>query len=79
MIKQKIWNNNNKDKLREYQKTFRTKNNLSKGIYVDLNDIEIDDENIKLDFEDIFDTPEFIESQKYLLETSVDDKVNNIL
>ena len=76
---QKIWNNNNKDKLREYQKTFRTKNNLSKGIYVDLNDIEIDDENIKLDFEDIFDTPEFIESQKYLLETSVDDKVNNIL
>jgi hypothetical protein len=72
--RQMIWNNNNKDKLKEYQNTFRTK---EKGIYVDLTSIDIDDEHIKLEFDDIYNTPEFIESQKYLLECSIEEKINN--
>jgi predicted GIY-YIG superfamily endonuclease len=72
---QKIWNNNNKDKLKQYQHTFRTK---EKGIYVDLTNMDIDDENIKIEFEDIYNSPEFIENQKWLLENWIDDKVNNI-
>lgn len=57
--KQMIWNNANKDKLREYQKTFRNKN---KGIYVDLTDIDIDDEeHVKLNIEEIYDCDELID------------------
>lgn len=82
---QKIWNNNNKDKLKQYQHTFRTKSvsdrqtlSLEKGIYVDLTNMDIDDENIKIEFEDIYNSPEFIENEKWLLENWIDDKVNNI-
>lgn len=73
--RQKIWNNNNKDKLKEYQNTFKNK---SKGIFINLQDTDVDDENIKIEYDDIYNTAEYIESQKYLLESIVDDNVNNI-
>lgn len=41
-----VWNNTNKDKLKEYQKT---------GLLVDLTEVNVnDEENIKLNIEDIY-------------------------
>jgi hypothetical protein len=47
IVRQKIWNNNNKDKLREYQKRFR-----DKGVVIDLNEMPA----IELNIEEIYDS-----------------------
>ena len=47
---QKKWNIENKEKLAGYQKKYREK---GLGIYIDLNEIELEDENIKLAIEDL--------------------------
>jgi hypothetical protein len=53
---QKAWNAQNKDKLREYQKTFKNKH---KGIFVDLTEVDVDDDvHIQLHIEDIYDCNE---------------------
>jgi len=77
--KQTIWNNNNKDKLREYQKTFKTKHNLSKGVYVDLTNIDVD-ENVKINVEDIYDCDELINIEnidKDILIDFIEKQINN--
>ena len=76
--KQMIWNNANKDKLREYQKTFKTKHNLSKGIYVDLTEVEVpDEEHIKLHIDEIYDCDEIID--KDVLIELIDKNINSKL
>jgi predicted GIY-YIG superfamily endonuclease len=65
--KQTVWNNNNREKLREYQKTFKANQVIkNKGIFVNLNEDSIDLNNAEdiIEYEDIFNNPEFIESQK---------------
>jgi hypothetical protein len=76
--RQKIWNNNNKDKLKEYQKTFRNKN---KGVYIDLTNIDLDDqENIKMNIEDIYECNELLDKEILidLIDKNIMDK-NSIL
>lgn len=63
--RQKLWNNNNKDKLKEYQKTFKNKN---KGISVDLTELDVDDEeNIKLNIEDIYLNNEMLDEVQSII------------
>jgi len=68
IARQMIWNNNNKEKLVEYKKTFKNKN---KGVFVDLTNIDVEDENFKFEFDEIYDLP-----KETLLEI-IDDKINN--
>ena len=77
IARQTIWNNNNKDKLREYQNKFRNKN---KGVYVDLTDVDIvdDEEHVKLNIEDIYDSDELMDLERSLLYELIDENINNI-
>ena len=67
IARQMIWNNNNKDKLKEYQETFK-----AKGKVINLTD----DENIHLDIEDIYESTDFLtEDEKYeLIENIINNK-----
>jgi len=73
--KQTIWNNNNKDKLKEYRKTYRNKN---KGVYVDLTNIDVEDEEqIKLNIEELYDCLEL--TDKDILIELIDKNIINKL
>ena len=72
---QKAWNAQNKDKLREYQKTFKNKH---KGIFVDLTEVDIDDEeHIQLHIEDIYDCDEMIDKDDLI--DLIDNNINRKL
>ena len=72
IARQMVWNNANKDKLKEYQKTFQDK---KKGICIDLTqDISIDDENIHLEIDEIYDSSEFMTEDIYAY---IDSQINN--
>jgi 16S rRNA G527 N7-methylase RsmG len=62
-----IWNNNNKDKLKQYQETFK-----AKGKVINLTN----DENIHLDIEDIYENSEFLtEDEKFeFIENIINNK-----
>lgn len=72
--KQKIWNNQNKHKLRQYQETFKNKN---KGIFIDLTNIDVDDDDVKLNIEDIYDCDELLDKEELieLLEKKISDNI----
>ena len=63
IARQMIWNNNNKEKLVEYKKTFKNKNTQT--------NIDVEDENFKFEFDEIYDFP-----KETLLEI-IDNKINN--
>jgi hypothetical protein len=59
IARQMVWNNNNKDKLKEYQKTFRAKQQSdmvlkNRGVILD-GEVDVDTGEIKLNIEDIYD------------------------
>jgi len=60
IARQTAWNNENKERLKEYQKTFQDK---KKGVFVDLQtgveDIVVD-ENIHLDIEELYQSNELM-------------------
>ena len=62
IARQMVWNNANKDKLREYQKTFQDK---KKGICIDLTDVVDIDENIHLEIDEIYDSSELMTEDIY--------------
>ena len=75
-----MWNNNNRDRLKEYQNTFRNK---QKEIYVDLTNIDIDcddtqKENIQLQIEDIYHSDELIEHDTSLIYELFDEQINYV-
>jgi hypothetical protein len=70
--RQKIWNNNNKEKLKVYHQTFKNKN---KGVFVDLTNIDVDDEHIKLSIEDIYDSNELVSEEE--IYNYIENKINN--
>jgi len=78
--KQTIWNNAHKDKLREYQKTFKSKkHNLSKGVFVNLTEIDMN-ENVKINIDDIYDCNELIDVQnidKEILIDFIEQQIND--
>jgi hypothetical protein len=70
-----VWNNNNKDKLKKYKETFKNK---SKGIFVDLTNIDIDEDEAKINIEDIYDCDELLDKEVLIevLEKKISDNIN---
>lgn len=64
------WNAANKDKLKKYQKTYKTKN---EGVIVDLTEVDLS-ENIKLNIENLYDCNEFPDKEDII--ELVDNTVN---
>jgi len=76
--KQIIWNNNNKDKLKEYKKKFKaTKRLEDQKTDLFLEDTLNINDNIKLNMEDIYECNELID-KKILIELIDKNIINNI-
>lgn len=73
IARQKIWNSNNKEKLREYQKTFKNK---SKGVIIDGNhEIELHIEDIYDEKPESFNEDDFKENMIELIEENINRKL----